>query len=131
MIHKLSGRPHALWAAGLLMLALLLSQTLGLWHSVVHGPIHGASGGWAAQVFSGHGAQGVHQDHGVKEVQGSTDDTPQCRLYDQCSHGDALIQLPALAPPLALTPLVLSVLAGLARARWQAYFQARGPPRVR
>ena len=125
------GRP-AFWAVGLL-LALVLSQALGLFHSIVHGPVHatlaaqagaerpvtvslGGAGRLADKLFVGHGGYS---------------NTPECRLFDQCSHGDALVQLPALALPLVLSVYVLSVFAGLARARWPAHFQARGPPLFR
>ena len=127
----LKGRP-AFWAVGLL-LALVLSQTLGLFHGIVHGPVHAtpaaqAGSEWRATTSPGGAGRlsdtlfGAHGDHS---------DTPECRLFDQCSHGDALAQLPALALPLVLSAYVLSVFAGLARARWHAHFQARGPPLVR
>ena len=126
----LKGQP-ALWAVGLL-LALVLSQTIGLFHGVIHGPVHatpvaqaglerptttspGGTGRLSAKLF------GAHGDHS---------NTPECRLFDQCSHGDALAQLPALALPLVLSAYLLSFFAGLAQARWHAHFQARGPPLV-
>ena len=126
----LKGGP-ALWAVGLL-LALVLSQTIGLFHGVIHGPVHampvaqaglerpttispGGTGRLSAKLF------GAHGDHS---------NTPECRLFDQCSHGDALAQLPALALPLVLSAYLLSFFAGLAQARWHAHFQARGPPLV-
>ena len=126
----LKGGP-ALWAVGLL-LALVLSQTIGVFHGVIHGPVHatpvaqaglerptttspGGSGRLSAKLF------GAHGDHS---------NTPECRLFDQCSHGDALAQLPALALPLVLSAYLLSFFAGLAQARWHAHFQARGPPLV-
>ncbi len=125
--------------AGLLAFVLLLSQTLGLLHGIVHTPssstgpaVHGAhevthephaaalagpdAGGFLTRLFSGH----------------STDDgVPDCRLYDQSSHFDAMPGLPVLALPLVLAPFVFSALTGLAVARWHALFQARGPPSVR
>ena len=121
----------ALWAVGLL-LALVLSQTIGLFHGVIHGPVHatpvaqaglerptptspGGTGRLSAKLF------GAHGDHS---------DAPECRLFDQCSHGDALAQLPASALPLVLSAYLLSFFEGLAQARWNAHFQARGPPLV-
>ena len=135
VIHKplLQGQ-RVLWAVALLMLALVLSQTLGLWHGIVHGP--------ATLAHTAHPAQATHTLHaapathaGMSEpwldAHGGQAGSAQCRLYDQCSHVDALVQVPALALPLVLTSFVLLVLAGLARARWHAHFQARGPPLVR
>lgn len=124
-----------LFPAGLLAFVLLLSQTFGLLHGLVHAPssvpghavpgaheLHAAAlaspdaGGFLTRLFSGH----------------STDDAvPDCRLYDQSSHFDGMACLPVLALPLVLAPFVFSVLTGLAVARWHALFQARGPPCVR
>lgn len=128
-----------LFPACLLAFVLLLSQTLGLLHGIVHAPsivtghaVYGAhevthephatalagpdAGGFLTRLFSGH----------------STDEAvPDCRLYDQSSHFDGMAGLPVLALPLVLAPFVFSVLTGLAVARWHALFQARGPPSVR
>ena len=129
---------RALWAVALLMLALLLSQTLGLWHGIVHGPVTLAHTAHPAQAththtHTVHAAPATHA--GMSEpwlgAHGGQAGSAECRLYDQCSHVDALVQVPALALPLVLTSFVLAALAGLARARWHAHFQARGPPLVR
>lgn len=125
---------RALWAVALVMLALVLSQVLGLWHGIVHGPVTLAHTAHTAQAtHTLHAAPAAHA--GVAEpwlgTHGGQAGSADCRLYDQCSHVDALVQVPALALPLVLTSFVLLVLAGLARARWHAHFQARGPPLVR
>jgi len=123
---------------GLLALVLLLNQTLGLIHGIAHGPSIAAgtathlaqvtnvaasvvefdrdAAGFLSRLFSGHSSQ---------------DGNPECRLYDQSSHFDAMPGVPVLALPLVLQPFVFSVLPGLAVARWHALFQARGPPSVR
>ena len=127
---------RALWAVALLMLALLLSQTLGLWHGIVHGPVtlaHTAHPAQATHTHTVHAAPATHADMSQPWLgaHGGQAGSAECRLYDQCSHVDALVQVPALALPLVLTSFVLVALAGLARARWHAHFQARGPPLVR
>ena len=120
------------WAVGLL-LALVLSQAIGLFHGIVHGPIHATPSAqvgseWPVTTSPGDAVRlsdqlfGGHSGHS---------DTPECRLYDQCSHGDTLAQLPALALPLVPIAYVLWIFSGLAQARWHAHFQARGPPLVR
>lgn len=125
-------RRPARWAVGLL-LALVLSQTLGLFHGIVHGPAHAtpaaqAGSEWPATTSPGGAGRlsdklfGGHGDHS---------DTPECRLFDQCSHGDALAQVAVLALPLVFSTYVLWIFSGLAQARWHAHFQARGPPLVR
>ncbi len=120
---------------GVLALVLLLSQTLGLLHSIAHGPSNAvqpvAQQVWVADAYlNDHEAAGLfnrlfggHDSHG-----GASD----CRLYDQSSHCDVMPGVPfVLVLPLELAPLVFSRLAGLAVARWHALFQARGPPLVR
>jgi hypothetical protein len=119
-------------AAGGLALVLLLSQTLGLLHGIAHGPAQPGeapvavafappAAGHAADSFLNHLFSG-HAHH---------ESDPDCRLYDQSGHVDAMPGLPVLVLPLVLAPFVFSVLSGLAVARWHALFQARGPPLVR
>ena len=114
----------------LLACAMLLAQTLGFMHGVVHGP-HMAtssnvqvtlqsadeacesSANWVDNLFSSH--------------QGDND----CRLFDQASHGSAAPQLAALALPVLLPPIAVAIFQGEALARWAALFDARGPPLTR
>ena len=71
-----------------LLVALVLAQTLGLVHRIVHAPIGGypaasaskaAGTGWLKALFAGHSSE-----------QG-------CDLYDQLSHADAVPEAPAAA----------------------------------
>ena len=62
---------------------------------------------------------------------GHEDAGDDCRIFDQLSHGDLAPLAPVPALPLALPTFLLSLLSGLATARWHAAFQARGPPLVR
>jgi hypothetical protein len=125
-------RHGALLRAGVLALVLLLSQSLGLLHGIMHAP----------SAAAGHAAQVVHAvgevEHGAGRFldrlfsgHSSEDGDSGCRLYEQSSHCDAMPGVLVLALPLVLTPFVFSVLPGLAVARWHALFQARGPPSVR
>lgn len=131
-------RPWALIPLGVLALVLLLSQTLGLLHGIVHAP----------SMATGPTAQVAHVPNAAEVVaepapgadpyfsrlfrgHSNQDGDPACCLYDQSSHFDALPGVPVLALPLVLPPFVFSVLLGLAVARWHALFQARGPPSVR
>ena len=101
--------------ASLLVVALLWTQGLGLWHRQVHSGIGHAAHPTASlgKLFSHH--------------QTDTD----CRLYDQLSHADGAPALLAIAPALLALPPILQASHGLAVARWHALFQARGPPSVR
>lgn len=126
-----------LWMVLLLTFALLLSQTLGFMHSVLHAQIHGSptsasinakmaqmatpaaqtyseydqsSGNLIYSLFSSH--------HGDKE----------CRLFDQVSHGSAAPLVAALAIPVVLSSIAVVIFEGEALACWAALFEARGPP---
>ncbi len=135
------------WAiASVMVLALLMAQTLGLFHRIVHSPqathlhraiashddvMHAEHTGHVleAHVLEGHG----HKGHGLSKYlfSGHQQDDADCRAYDQLGHFDAAPGCAAPVLPLALTPFLLSTLTGLATARWHALFQARGPPLLR
>jgi len=116
--------------------ALLLAQTLGLMHGVVHGPQARAQGhaqgyftvnaparnldpvaaqvaSWLAPLFSAHGGD------------------PDCRLFDQASHGSAPPAVVSLSLPTVLASLVFDISRSEALARWASLFDARGPPLTR
>lgn len=126
-------KPKAWLMPWLLACALLLAQTLGLMHGVVHSPQKAvndraavgfqydqksalqvaagpATGNWVNALFSSH--------HGDND----------CRLFDQTSHGSAAPQVAAPAMPVVLPPLAVAIFQGEALARWAALFEARGPP---
>lgn len=126
-------KPKAWLMPWLLACALLLAQTLGLMHGVVHGlpsasndraavvqqsslsfvqqaDAGGASGNWVDALFSTH--------HGHND----------CRLFDQASHGSAAPQVAVVALPVVLPPFAVAIFQGEALARWAALFDARGPP---
>jgi len=108
-------------ACSTLLVALVLAQTLGLVHRIVHAPIGGhppvsasasmaAGAGWLKALFPGHSSE-----HG-------------CDLYDQLSHADAVPEAPAaaiLARGLDAVPTRHSVGQIAAQA---AGFLARAPP---
>lgn len=138
MLRRRLQRYWALVPMGALALVLLLNQTLGLLHGIVHVPsITTGSAAHTAQVLNGAAAvaQFDHDADGflTRLFSGHSrhDGDPECRLYDQSSHLEAVPGVPVLALPLVLQPFVFSVLPGLAVARWHALFQARGPPSVR
>ncbi len=114
--------------AGLLVLALLWAQSLGLWHRLVHfdightvklGQVQATAGDTArtsapsGKLFSNH-----HTD---------TD----CQLFDQLSHADGVTAKSVVGLAMVVLPQVLRASHGLAVARWHALFQARGPPSLR
>lgn len=114
--------------ACVLVLALLWAQSLGQWHSVVHGdaPHAGRAGvGQSAAQEPGR-VPGLLQ-HLFSAHQLDAD----CQIFDQHSQGDTLSGLAVATAVLALPAAVLVTSHALAVARWHALFQARGPPSVR
>lgn len=111
--------------AGLVLLALVTMQSLGLLHRIVHArgaaddaprvqamadaAMSAGAGGWLDQLFAG------HDQHG-------------CDAFDQLTHTDALCGVPALplAAPLATAPAQRHHAWHLAHQA--AGFLARGPP---
>jgi hypothetical protein len=118
--------------AAVLVLAVLLAQSVGVLHGVVHAPgMHGHDS-HAHRDAHGHHADPASDAPSVFErLFAHEDEGADCRNYDQLSHGDVLTGLAVVVLPLVLSPFVLSVLSGLATARWHALFQARGPPSFR
>jgi hypothetical protein len=109
---------------GWLLLALVAVQTLGQMHRVVHAPA----------VVAGHAHEvHVHHDHGhgvdwTAGLFAGHNETPDCRLFDQLTHGDTLGCAAAPALPMALPVALLAFSQGEALARRAALFEARGPP---
>lgn len=126
----LQRRPLARQAlACVLVMALLWAQSLGLWHSVVHGD---ASHGGRADAVAQMAAQEPGQAPSLLQrlFVGHQYDA-DCQFFDQHSHGDALTGVSAAIAVLAPPAAVLVASHALAVARWLALFQARGPPSVR
>lgn len=108
-------------ACSTLLVALVLAQTLGLIHRIVHAPIgaHPAvtasastSSGiaWMKALFAGHSSE-----HG-------------CHLYDQLSHADAVPQAPFAALVVHDIDAVPGCRSDVHVAAQAAGFLARGPP---
>ena len=104
-------RPAGWLAAGLLAVALLLGQTLGLVHTVVHGG--------APAVVAGQPLEHLFDDH---------DDASGCRLFDQASHADLAPALALVLPVLQLFAVWIPCSLGPVLPRQGAPFEARGPP---
>ena len=118
----------------LLACALLLSQTLGFMHGVVHAPIRGsytaatAAGSSVQNALPSASELGEPSGKWVDNLFSSHHGDNDCRLFDQASHGSAAPQVVALALPVVLPSLAVVIFQGEALARWAALFDARGPP---
>lgn len=110
-----------------LVLALLMAQTLGLVHGVVHTPVQAGKQHveHADQDHPGHA-------HGLIDAlfSGHAGDA-DCRLYDQLSHSDSVADVPAVILPLLLPSTLFAYFQGEAIARHAALFEARAPPSIR
>lgn len=115
------------WAS-LLVLALLWTQSMGLWHRLVHSNTAHPAQQWIVQASAGDAGQ-VPSVSG-KPFSNHLADT-DCQLFDQLSHADGVAAKAAVALAQAILPQVLRTSHALAVARWHALFQARGPPHPR
>ena len=106
-----------------LALAMLLSQSLGQLHAVKHD--------WSASNHHQH-HQAAHETHHhdglFEQLFSSHSSDSDCRLFDQLSASHAMPALAPLVPPVVLPALAVAIFAGEAIARWEALFDARGPP---
>ena len=116
------------WRVGVLALALVLAQSIGVLHGIAHAPLltHTA----VAQAASDVPASLVERLFGDHH-DGNGHLNAQCRLFDQCNHLDGLSDVPQVALPTALTSFIPFVFTGLLTVRMLAPFRARGPPTFR
>lgn len=125
--------PRAMSAVRLyaLVLSLLFAQALGFVHGIVHAD-HGfvgknqslqlvsqlqkhspdAPSSWLLDVFAGHG------------------DESTCQVFDQLSHGSAVVAHVSSPAHLVLASYFLDAYRGVRLARQRSLIQARGPPTV-
>lgn len=113
---------------------LLLAQTLGLMHGVVHGHQTPVLGAELRQAAARKPVAVAVADSGASRLASlfsSHDSDADCRLYDQVSHGIAAPGIFSLSLPMVLSSRVFDLTRGEALARWAALFDARGPPLTR
>ena len=123
------------WLCALLVLALLLAQNLGTWHAVVHPSRSYLPATHAEYAAPSDDFAAVLHEEDEPNHQGffgrlfsSHHADSDCRVFDQLTHGDALMGVPLQALPLVVFPFLLLFMSGLATVRGHALFQARGPP---
>lgn len=116
------------WHIGVLALALVLAQSIGLIHGIAHAPlltqtqiqqteqVGDAPDTFVERLFGDH-----HDQNG----------NATCHLFDQSNHLDGLCNVPSVALPTLLATFTVVAFAGLFTARRLAPFQARGPPSFR
>jgi hypothetical protein len=117
---KMHGRLLRLWVFGMLV-ALLLSQSLGQLHAVKHPGLNGTKE--VANVHALHDHAGF-----LDQLFSSHSSDKDCRLYDQLGDGHAMPGVAAVVLPVVMPSLLVAIFAGQALARWAALFDARGPP---
>lgn len=117
-----SSMPLRAALAGVVLVALVLMQSLGLLHRTVHGGLPAAkavpvaagtstasAAHWTVAAFAGHDHEG-------------------CLLFDQLSHADALCGVPVIAVLEAHPQAPDKVHRSWHLAQQSAGFLARGPP---
>ena len=109
-------RRVGLWVA---VVALLVAQTLGLAHRVVHpgGAVAGVE--YTHAHTHGHEHESGHHPSPLAALFAGHDEAPDCRLYDQLSHADLLPALPVAVNLSArqITPELPAQLFACARER--------------
>ena len=118
-------RAKGRWHLGVLALALVLAQSVGLIHGIAH-----------ASLLANAYAQpaGDAPDSFVERLFGDHRDqnrNAKCHLFDQSNHLDGLCDVSNLALPTHLATVIPVAFTGLFAARWLAAFHARGPPSFR
>ena len=135
LLPGVSARSQPWVMAWVLACTLLLAQTLGLMHGVVHGPqAHIHSSGHEHHDHDHDHPDAAEADHGtgwLASLFSSHDGDSDCRLFDQASHGNAAPAMLALGLPMVLSSFVVDISRGEALVRWAALFDARGPPLTR
>ncbi len=110
-----------------LMMALLLSQSLGQLHAIKHGTL--AATPHEAGAHEAHAPHEDHHDDGfLDRLFSSHSSSTDCRLYDQLRDSHAVPAVALMALPVVLPSLLVAIFQGEALARWAALFDARGPP---
>ena len=129
-------RHWLVWVAACAFL-LLLAQTLGALHGVVHAEATAIATGESHAASEHPDPMGKAPSRSAKSETGRSfllllfavhESDSDCRAYDQLCHFDAISDFAYPALALVLQTFVLVLLAGLATARWHALHQARGPP---
>ena len=121
---------------GYLAVTLLLVQTLGFMHGVVHAKPHDAVHERLLPLHqhADHADHPGHADHAhhtctwFEALFSSHDGNADCRLFDQASQGDAAPALVQFSLPSLPPSVVVAIFQREALARWAALFDARGPP---
>ena len=143
-------KPLSLLVMCVLVFMLLLSQTMGQFHGVVHSSsvqtVYGQAYYGQAYGHSGIAPDGLATKPQVRSqasrvvipktwlgsLFSSHTGNADCRLYDQASHGIAVIRVAALILPEVLqSAATLVCQSKTPRGSYVALFDARGPPLMR
>ena len=124
---------HRWWpvASGVIALALLLAQTLGLLHGIAHGLNGAGASSIAARAHAdAEPSHATHEPHARVAGLFDTheDESAECQLYDQLTHGDVLWSaIAAFTAPAPLPPLTYRA-AQAPRGACASWSLARAPP---
>ncbi|MDO8768333.1 MAG: hypothetical protein Q7K57_06485 [Burkholderiaceae bacterium] len=137
-----------------LIVSLLLAQALGFMHGIEHAPLaspHTSSlisplvSSLVSSLISPHLALNGQQDQQAQQVQSATPhhhtgwvadlfaghgEESTCQVFDQLSHGSALLGHVSVMAPFAQSSFFLDAYRGATPSRQRSLIQARGPPAV-
>lgn len=148
-IHSTSSsfnKPLAWLGTCLLVFMLLLSQTMGLLHTVAHNPGTQVTNGLSNRQLGNTSNGGIAQKSQARRntplpfaskawlasLFSSHTGNADCRLYDQASHGSAVDGVAALVLPVLLQSIAAVVFQTKTPCLGcVAHFNARGPPLTR
>lgn len=114
--------------------ALVLAQSLGWIHPIVHLPssiagIHATDeAGAHHRPVSGHDGHGHEAGSWLASLFGDHEDGTDCRLFDAAGQQVFMASGPAALAAVIPAGCLLRAQAGDFVARWAALFDARGPP---
>jgi len=114
------------WPWAWLLALVLLAQSLGQVHTVLHAAT--AHGNIGAERLLGRHASEPQVSHWLSRLFADHGNASDCRLYDQVSHGDCMPAAAPLPPAAMPGPVWAAQFPTSAPVRLTLRPQARGPP---
>lgn len=114
-----------------IVLCLLLSQTLGFMHGIEHAPRfdrHNHQHNTQTEAAASGSIASVARIHWIANLFAGHSEESTCQVFDQLSHGSALLGHASDITQSRLTSFFLDTYQGATPAFQRSLIQARGPP---
>jgi hypothetical protein len=114
-----------------LVLCLLFSQTLGFMHGIAHAPHshqHNHQHDTHSVAATSESIASEESAHWIADIFAGHSDESTCQVFDQLSHGSALLGSAVELPKLTLRSFFLDTYRGATPYCQRSLIQARGPP---